>query len=234
VRLWVPLRGLVLVRAPLSAVEVELLQAPRPPTIERVKRYADASVGWMNLRATDRPLLLRRLRWPDIAQRGIARPAKRGSHQQRIQDGEAFGSEPMLRPILAGVAAVFGLAACSANDPDPSPLYDGQYVGTRQSNGTISCGVGSARGTTSAQVTRGRLTMLLFDPKTELDGTVGADGRLRASGIWRTPAESYPQITVLNGSVKDDRLQGHANDFRCDTSLMLHKVVPRRPGNPSS
>jgi len=129
---------------------------------------------------------------------------------------------------------VLGLAACSAKDPDPSRLYDGHYVGTRQSERLDACGVSTAHGTTFAQVTDGRLTMPLFSPQTQLDGTVGEDGRVRASGIWRTPTERYPQVTVLNGAIRNDVLEGRASDFQCITDLKLHKVMPRHPRNRAS
>ncbi|MGD0104185.1 MAG: hypothetical protein ABSC06_09130 [Rhodopila sp.] len=129
---------------------------------------------------------------------------------------------------------VLGLAACSAKDPDPSPLYDGRYVGTRQSDKLDACGISSPHGTTSAQVIDGRLTMPLFSSRTKLDGTVGEDGRVRASGIWRTPTERYPQITVLNGTIRDNVLDGRASDFQCTTDLKLHRILPHHPRNGSS
>jgi hypothetical protein len=127
--------------------------------------------------------------------------------------------------------AVLALAACSATNPDPSPFYDGRYAGTRVSNDTEICGAQTLKGSATAQVTKGRLTMSLFGPKTELDGTVGDNGRVRASGIWRTATESFPQITVLNGSIRDDTLDGTASNYRCETSVRLHKtaIEPRAP-----
>jgi hypothetical protein len=133
-----------------------------------------------------------------------------------------------VRIVVTSLTVILGLAACSASNPDPSPLYDGRYVGTRQSNNPEVCGISGPRGTTAAQVTRGRLTLPLFGSRTLLEGTVGEDGRVRASGIWRTPTEHYPQVTVLNGWIQDELLQGRATNYRCDTDLMLHKVVPHR------
>lgn len=122
--------------------------------------------------------------------------------------------------------AVLGLAACSATDPVPSPVFDGHYLGTRVSNDATLCGTSTLEGSATARVSGGRLTMPLFGPKAALDGTVGDDGRVRASGIWRTQTEHFPQVTVLNGWVKNDILEGSATNFRCRTRLHLSKVVP--------
>lgn len=124
---------------------------------------------------------------------------------------------------------VLGLAACSATDPTPSPFFDGRYVGTRVSNDAEICGTRSLKGTATAHVAQGHLTMSLFGPKTELDGTVGDNGRVRASGIWRTPTENFPQVTVLNGAIRDDVLDGSASNFRCETSFKLRKTAAMEP-----
>jgi hypothetical protein len=64
-------------------------------------------------------------------------------------------------------------------------------------------------------------------------GTVGADGTLRASGIWPNPTGGFPGVTVLNGTIKDDVMDGTASDFRCHTDIHLQKIVPpsRKSGN---
>jgi hypothetical protein len=125
------------------------------------------------------------------------------------------------------LVALLAFAACSASDPDPSPLFDGRYVGTRRSDRLDACGIDKPVGTTSAQVTRGDLTMLLFGPRTQLIGTVGDDGRVRASGIWPNPMGGFPGITVLDGSISNDESAGTASDFRCYTDLQLHASLRR-------
>jgi hypothetical protein len=130
--------------------------------------------------------------------------------------------------IGPGTILLIGLAACSARDPDPSPHFDGRYVGDRTTDQTEACGVTRTRGTTSAVVDRGHLSMPLFSPKTRLQGTVGADGTVRASGIWANPTGGFPGETVLNGRILDDVLVGTASDFRCHTDVHLRKVEPPR------
>jgi len=130
--------------------------------------------------------------------------------------------------LLIGAVLLIGLAACSARDPDPSPHFDGRYVGERTTDQTEACGVARTHGTTSAVVARGHLTMPLFSPRTRLEGTVGADGTLRASGIWANPTGGFPGETVLNGRILDDVLEGTASDFRCHTDVHLRKVVPAK------
>ena len=140
-----------------------------------------------------------------------------------------------MRGVMAALAAtmLLGLAACSATDPAPSPLFDGRYVGVRQSDVMKACGVTSLQGTSSASVTRGQLSMLLFGPKTQLTGTVGENGVVRASGIWPNPTGGFPGETVLNGRIKDDELEGTATDFRCRTDVHLRKVISHRPSGRS-
>jgi hypothetical protein len=135
----------------------------------------------------------------------------------------------MLISKVGLLTALLTFAACSARDPDPSPLFDGRYVGTRRSNRLDACGLSSPEGTTSAQIAQGRLTMPLFGPGTQLSGTVGDDGRVRASGIWPNPMGGFPGVTVLNGSVRNEELAGTASDFRCHTDLQLHKIVRPAP-----
>jgi hypothetical protein len=140
--------------------------------------------------------------------RGAGRPTRRTF----VQVGWA------LLPLL-------GLAACSATDPDPSPRFDGTYVGTRESDRPEACGLTQARGTTSARIAGGHVTVPLFGPRTVLTGTVGEDGTVRASGLWANPTGGFPGMTVLNGTIEADALAGMASDFRCHTSLLLRKAA---------
>ena len=87
------------------------------------------------------------------------------------------------------------------------------------------CGAGSARGRVSATVARGRLTLNLFGPDSRLNGTVGEDGALRASGLWRTP-RGFNNVTVLRGAIAGGVLTGTATDLRCVTELNLRRVPP--------
>jgi hypothetical protein len=113
--------------------------------------------------------------------------------------------------------------------PSPSPRFDGRYVGARRSDRLDACGIDNPEGTTSAQVAQGHLTMLLFGPRTLLIGTIGDDGRVRASGIWPNPMGGFPGITVLDGSISNGELAATASDFRCHTDLQLHKFVRPAP-----
>jgi hypothetical protein len=132
-----------------------------------------------------------------------------------------------IRPVAALVVLV-GIAGCSTTDPVPSSRFDGYYVGTRVSDHDDVCGLSRLQGRTSARVARGRLSMELFGPRTELIGTVGADGVVRASGIWRNPTGGFPGVTVLNGVIEDRVLEATASDFRCHTQITLRWVPPRR------
>ena len=109
------------------------------------------------------------------------------------------------------------------SNPEPSRLHDGRYAGTRQSNLPEACGTPAARGRAVADVKGGNLSMELFNPGTRLTGTVGADGALRASGLWKSP-RSFHNFTVLQGSIRDGRLTGTASDSRCVTELALQRV----------
>lgn len=121
---------------------------------------------------------------------------------------------------------LFALSACSsASNPAPSAGFDGRYAGTRNSNLPEECGAGSARGRVSATVARGRLTLNLFGPDSRLSGTVGEDGALRASGLWRTP-RGFNNVTVLRGTIAGGVLTGTATDLRCVTELNLRRVTP--------
>ena len=77
----------------------------------------------------------------------------------------------------------------------------------------------------SATVARGRLTLNLFGPDSRLNGTVGEDGALRASGLWRTP-RGFNNVTVLRGAIAGGVLTGTATVLRCVTELNLRRVPP--------
>ena len=125
---------------------------------------------------------------------------------------------------LFAASALLGLSACSAaSNPDPSPVFDGRYAGVRESNLPDACGVSAASGRTSATVSGGKLRMQLFDPSTRLDGTVGEDGTVRASGLWKTPG-SFHNFTVLEGRIVDGVLTGTATDRRCITRVTLTRA----------
>jgi hypothetical protein len=127
-------------------------------------------------------------------------------------------------PLMFGL----GAANCSAADPIPVREFDGQYAGTRQSDQAEACGVAVLKGPVSARVTGGHFFMTLFGAKTQMTGTVGADGRVRASGIWANPTGGFPGMTVLNGKVTDGVLDGTATDFRCHTQVKLRRLVTPR------
>jgi len=124
-------------------------------------------------------------------------------------------------------AAVLALCGCAQTaNPEPSSLYDGRYVGTRNSNLLEACGITSTTGRTEASVAGGNLRMQLFNPGTKITGTVGADGDVRASGLWRSP-HSFHNFTILQGKIAGGRLTGTASDSRCMTELALRKVGKR-------
>lgn len=128
--------------------------------------------------------------------------------------------------LLRVAPCLLALAGCSsASNPAPSVGFDGRYTGTRSSNLTEECGTGSARGRVTATVARGRLTLDLFGPGSRLSGTVGEDGTLRASGLWRTP-RGFNNVTVLRGGISGSVLTGTATDLRCVTELNLRRVTP--------
>ena len=119
---------------------------------------------------------------------------------------------------------MLALCGCTqVSNPEPSRSYDGRYVGTRQSNLPEACGITEAGGRTAADVAGGNLTMNLFNPGTKMTGTVGADGVLRASGLWRSP-RSFHNFTILHGTIAGGLLTGTASDSRCVTELTLRKV----------
>ena len=87
-----------------------------------------------------------------------------------------------------------------------------------------------AGGRSSALVTKGQVKIDLFDARTRLDGTVGEDGTLRASGFWAAP-HSFAAITVLKGRIDGDTLSGTASNFRCTTDVSLTRQGrSRKPG----
>jgi hypothetical protein len=130
-----------------------------------------------------------------------------------------------LRSVL--VTGVLALGGCAQTvNPEPSRLYDGRYVGTRESNLLEACGITAATGRTTADIASGTLKMQLFNPGTRMTGTVGADGRLRASGLWKSP-HSFHNFTILHGQVVGGMLTGTASDSRCTTELALKKIGKR-------
>ena len=131
---------------------------------------------------------------------------------------------PLSRLLAMGVLALCGCAQVS--NPEPSRLYDGRYVGTRRSNLADACGITATAGRTAADIAGGTLRMQLFNPGTRMTGTVGADGVLRASGLWKSP-RSFPNFTVLQGRVVGGLLTGTASDSRCVTEIALSKVGRR-------
>ncbi len=123
--------------------------------------------------------------------------------------------------------AAGALCGCSqVSNPEPSALHDGRYVGTRQSNLTEACGITATAGRTAADVVGGALKMQLFNPGTVVTGTVGADGVLRASGLWKSP-RSFHNFTILQGKVAGGVLTGTASDQRCVTEVALKRVGRR-------
>ncbi len=119
------------------------------------------------------------------------------------------------------------VSACSpTGNPDPSGLYDGRYVGTRYSNLTEACGIAATAGRTAADVVGGVLRMQLFDPTTRMTGTVGRDGDVRASGLWKSP-HSFHNFTLLQGRVDNGLLTGMASDSRCFTDIALKRTGRR-------
>lgn len=147
---------------------------------------------------------------------GHADPTDRGALVRLTHPATLHG------PLL--VWALLVLSGCSsAANPEPSPAFDGRYAGTRESNLPDACGITSATGRTSATVSGGKLRMNLFDDSTRLDGTVGEDGAVRASGLWRTPG-SFHNFTVLEGRIVGGVLTGTATDRRCVTRVALTRA----------
>lgn len=106
--------------------------------------------------------------------------------------------------------------------------HDGRYAGTRQSDRADACGISRLQGATSASVAGGRLSMPLFNPKTLMTGTVDEAGRVRASGLWANPTGGFAGMTVFNGQISNDVLEGTATDFRCHTNVHLRRMAPVR------
>lgn len=135
-------------------------------------------------------------------------------------------SEDTAVPKSAPLVLLVGLAACtSTSNPTASNQFDGLYVGSRTSDKLAECGVSEPSGRTSARIAKGAISLPLFGPRTRLDGTVGADGKLRASGLWPNPTHGYPGMTVLNGHVSGGAMRGSATDLRCHTEIDLHKTA---------
>ncbi len=133
-----------------------------------------------------------------------------------------YSSPRPRRCVVLLLAAVSGCA--SASNPVPSPAFDGRYVGRRDSHPADGC---AAPGRAVAVVRHGTLTMKLFGPHSVLDGSVGADGTLRASGIW-SAGMSLPIVTVLRGRIVGGELTGSATDLHCTTDIVLHRTPPPR------
>ena len=131
------------------------------------------------------------------------------------------------RLLWLAATAVLALCGCAqTSNPEPSRSYDGRYVGTRESNLLEACGITAMTGRTEASVAGGNLRMQLFNPGTKMTGTVGANGGIRASGLWKSP-HSFHNFTILQGRIADGRLTGTASDSRCVTELALRKVGKR-------
>lgn len=138
---------------------------------------------------------------------------------------------PLQPTRLCLLAASLLVAACSVSDPVPSRAFDGRYAGARVSDRADACGVTSLRGKTAARIQDGLVVIDLFSAKTRMTGSVGEDGRLRASGIWANPTGGFPGVTVLNGAIRSGILDGIATDFRCHTDVHLRRIpasLPRR------
>ncbi|GAC1347944.1 MAG: hypothetical protein NVSMB18_34590 [Acetobacteraceae bacterium] len=131
-----------------------------------------------------------------------------------------------LRPCWAATLLCL-LAGCTQTaNPEPSARYDGRYVGTRQSNLLDACGITALAARTAAEIRGGRLTMQMFDPGTRMTGTVGEDGRVRASGLWKSP-RSFANFTLLDGRIVDGQFDGVASDSRCVTDIALRRMRGR-------
>ncbi len=139
-----------------------------------------------------------------------------------------------LRHHAVIVLLLAGLSACATtSNPVPASIHDGLYVGTRLSNDPLACGIEAPGGKTSALVSNGQLSLNLFNAGTKLAGTVGEDGTLRASGLWRAP-RSFIMITVLTGQISGSTLSGSATNQRCTTELNLKRQSPAAKRVPPS
>jgi len=148
-----------------------------------------------------------------------------GLHTETLKKRSSSPIFSFLYLVLAmGVLALCGCA--QASNPEPSGLYDGRYVGTRQSNLTEACGITATAGTTAADIAGGNLRMRLFNPGMTMIGTVGADGVLRASGLWKSP-HSFLNLTILHGKIADGLLTGTASDHRRVTAITLRRLGRR-------
>lgn len=131
-----------------------------------------------------------------------------------------------MRLVLA--LLLLGLGACSSvSNPTPVASYDGLYAGSRRSNDPGACGIEAPAGRTSATISKGKIKLDLFSPATKMDGTVGEDGTVRASGLWLAP-HSFIAITVLKGRIAANTLTGTASNSRCITDVSLQQVPARR------
>jgi hypothetical protein len=138
-----------------------------------------------------------------------------------------------LRLTLIVIAVI--CAGCNnkgKSDQLPSRLYDGKYIGVRQSNLTRECGIRTVEGNTSAVIKNGHVDFYLFNSKTLLVGTVAANGKVHASGIWPNPTRGFPGVTTLDGYIQQNVLIGNASDLRCNTDITLKKINPRPSHKP--
>jgi len=108
--------------------------------------------------------------------------------------------------------------------------YDGRYSGSHHSNDLIGCGIQTPSSTTSALIAQGRIVLNHFGPNTKMEGTVGDDGWVRASGLWLAP-HSFPAMTLLHGQITGTTLMGTASNARCVTKISLDRLAPARPGH---
>ena len=125
------------------------------------------------------------------------------------------------------------LGACSGvSNPTPVATYDGLYAGSRQSNDPRACGIDAPAGQTSATISKGKVRINLFSPATKMDGTVGEDGTVRASGLWLAP-HSFMAMTVLKGRIAESTLTGIASNSRCITDISLNQQAAVRRTRPA-
>jgi hypothetical protein len=134
---------------------------------------------------------------------------------------------------LLFVALIGAVAACSPVQPIASARYDGHYSGTRRSNSNDACGISDLRGRTHADIVGGEITLPLFGPRSMLEGTVGASGEIRASGMWQSqPTSHFPGITTFTGQITGGELDGEASNFKCQTIVRLRRTQPALPVPP--
>lgn len=135
--------------------------------------------------------------------------------------------------VVSALLLAGSLGACSSvSNPTPVSTYDGLYVGSRRSNDAGACGTDAQAGQTSATISKGKVKINLFSPATKMDGTVGEDGTVRASGLWLAP-HSFMAMTVLKGRIAESTLTGIASNSRCITDISLSQQSAPRRGRPA-